>query len=157
MTSKWIQSAPEATTLRTSSPRRAKSAERRLGAMRNIDGSSLGKPRFYRLELDHVAAPQRLGAQPPGLRRDLAEDALLQPRLEVAHMDAGCHLQRIEQAAQRLRVQMAGIHRQRLLLVGKGSLDDEVIEAAQPVERGNEAVLEARIAAEHQPTRAAVD
>src|SRR5690606_26548631 len=33
MTSKWIQSAPAATTLRTSSPKRAKSAESRLGAI----------------------------------------------------------------------------------------------------------------------------
>ncbi|CAI8694119.1 hypothetical protein EMIT0111MI5_200098 [Burkholderia sp. IT-111MI5] len=35
ITSKWIQSAPAATTLRTSSPSRAKSADRMLGAMRN--------------------------------------------------------------------------------------------------------------------------
>ncbi|MCY1311929.1 hypothetical protein D9M70_622980 [compost metagenome] len=34
ITSTWIQSAPAATTLRTSSPRRAKSADRMLGVMR---------------------------------------------------------------------------------------------------------------------------
>src|SRR5574340_246275 len=36
MTSKWIQSAPAATTSRTSSPRRAKSADNRLGAILNM-------------------------------------------------------------------------------------------------------------------------
>src|SRR5690606_32581195 len=42
MTSKWIQSAPAATTLRTSSPRRAKSADRMLGAMRVAAGDGEG-------------------------------------------------------------------------------------------------------------------
>src|SRR5690606_2068432 len=42
MTSTWIQSAPAATTLRTSSPRRAKSADRMLGAIRVTAGDEEG-------------------------------------------------------------------------------------------------------------------
>src|ERR1700686_1294458 len=41
MTSKWIQSAPAASTSLTSSPRRAKSADRIDGAMRYMVGASL--------------------------------------------------------------------------------------------------------------------
>src|SRR5690606_9967706 len=42
MTSKWIQSAPASTTLRTSSPRRAKSADRILGAIRVAAWGAVG-------------------------------------------------------------------------------------------------------------------